>query len=143
IAAVKRSVSIPVFANGDVTTPEAARHVLDVTGADGLMIGRGAQGRPWIFREIAHYLATGEKLPEPTPAEVGAILCGHLEDLDAFSGEHMGLRIARNHLTWYAKDRPENAAFRAVANRTESAAEQLRLTREYFAALADGMAEAA
>ncbi|HET7664182.1 MAG TPA: tRNA dihydrouridine synthase DusB [Rhodanobacteraceae bacterium] len=143
IAAVKQSVSIPVFANGDVTTPEAARHVLDVTGADGLMIGRGAQGRPWIFREIAHYLATGEKLPEPTPAEVGDILCGHLQELYAFYGEHMGLRIARKHLTWYAKDRPENAAFRAVANRTESAAEQLRLTREYFDALADGLADAA
>ncbi|HET7300313.1 MAG TPA: tRNA dihydrouridine synthase DusB [Oleiagrimonas sp.] len=143
IAAVKQRVSIPVFANGDVATPEAARHVLDVTAADGLMIGRGAQGRPWIFREIAHYLATGEKLPEPTPAEVGDILCRHLQELYAFYGEHMGLRIARKHLTWYAKDRPENAAFRAVANRTESAAEQLRLTREYFDALADGLATAA
>src|SRR5699024_2225563 len=132
IAAVKQAATIPVFANGDVATPEAARHVLDATGADGLMIGRGAQGRPWVFREIAHYLATGEKLPEPTPAEVGAILCGHLEELYAFYGEYKGVRIARKHLGWYAKDRPENPAFRAVVNRAESATGQLRLTREYF-----------
>ncbi|HET7267688.1 MAG TPA: tRNA dihydrouridine synthase DusB [Oleiagrimonas sp.] len=137
IRAVKQSVSIPVFANGDVATPEQAEHVLAVTGADALMIGRGAQGRPWIFREIAHYLATGDKLPEPDPAEVGAILCGHLEHLHDFYGEHMGVRIARKHLTWYAKDRPENASFRAVACRAESASEQLRLTRDYFARLAD------
>lgn len=143
IQAVKAATRLPLFANGDVDSPEKARAVLDATGADGLMIGRGAQGRPWIFREIAHYLATGEKLPEPGPAEVGTILCGHLEHLYAFYGERMGVRIARKHLTWYAKDRPENAAFRAVANRTESTREQLRLTREYFAALADGLARAA
>jgi tRNA-dihydrouridine synthase B len=137
IAAVKATVRIPVLANGDVLTPQQARHVLAVTGADALMIGRGAQGRPWIFREIAHYLATGATLPEPTPDEVGAILCGHLEDLYAFYGEAQGVRIARKHLGWYAKDRPENATFRAVANRAESSAEQLRLTRNYFAALAD------
>jgi tRNA-dihydrouridine synthase B len=137
IAAVKAAVRIPVLANGDVLTPQQARRVLAVTGADALMIGRGAQGRPWIFREIAHYLATGETLPEPAPDEVAAILCGHLEDLYAFYGESQGVRIARKHLGWYAKDRPENAAFRAVANRAESAAEQLRLTRNYFATLAD------
>ena len=143
IAAVKAAIGIPVFANGDVLNPRQARHVLDVTGADALMIGRGAQGRPWIFREIAHYLATGELLPEPSPAEVGAILAGHLEDLYAFHGERQGVRIARKHLGWYARDRPENAAFRAVANRAESAAEQLRLTRNYFAALSDTGALAA
>ena len=136
IAAVKTSIRIPVLANGDVTTPQQARHVLDVTGADALMIGRGAQGRPWIFREVAHYLATGELLPEPGPDEVGAILRGHLEQLYAFYGEQAGVRIARKHLGWYAKDRPENAAFRDVVNRAESADEQLRLTRDYFAALA-------
>jgi tRNA-dihydrouridine synthase B len=135
IAAVKAAVRIPVLANGDITTPERARHVLDATGADAVMIGRGAQGRPWIFREIAHYLATGEKLPEPTPPQVAAILLGHLEHLYAFYGEHAGVRIARKHLGWYAKDRPENAAFRHVVNRAESAAEQLRLTAEYFEAL--------
>ena len=165
IAAVKASVRIPVFANGDVTTPERARHVLAATGADALMIGRGAQGRPWIFREITHYLATGEKLPEPAPAEVAAILLGHLEHLYAFYGEQAGVRIARKHLGWYLKSveqcgpdgrlvsaqgsasklelRPENAAFRQVANRAESAHEQLRLTRDYFDALAAGVALAA
>src|SRR5699024_9363945 len=139
IAAVKAATRLPLFANGDVDSPEKARHVLRVTGADGLMIGRGAQGRPWIFRETAHFLETGRKLPEPTPQEVGTILCGHLEDLYAFYGEHMGVRIARKHLGWYAKDRPENAAFRAVVNRAESASEQLRLTREYFTAPAQGL----
>jgi tRNA-dihydrouridine synthase B len=143
IAAVKASVHIPVFANGDVATPERARHVLDATGADALMIGRGAQGRPWIFREIAHYLATGEKLPEPAPGEVAAILLGHLEHLYAFYGEFAGVRIARKHLGWYARDRPENAAFRQVVNRAETADEQWRLTRDYFDALAAGVAMAA
>jgi tRNA-dihydrouridine synthase B len=143
IAAVKASVRIPVFANGDVTTPERAKHVLAATGADALMIGRGAQGRPWIFREIAHYLATGEQLPEPAPDEVAAILLGHLEHLYAFYGEVPGVRIARKHLGWYAKDRPENAAFRGVVNRAETAVEQLRLTRDYFAALSAGQRLAA
>jgi tRNA-dihydrouridine synthase B len=138
ITAVKAAVRIPVLANGDVSTPQQARHVLDVTGADALMIGRGAQGRPWIFREIAHYLATGELLPEPEPAEVATILLGHIEQLYAFYGEQAGVRIARKHLGWYAKDRPENAAFRQMVNRAESASEQLRLTRDYFAALAAG-----
>ncbi|MEO7071819.1 MAG: tRNA dihydrouridine synthase DusB [Rhodanobacter sp.] len=138
ITAVKASVRIPVFANGDVITPQRARQVLDITGADALMIGRGAQGRPWIFREIAHYLATGTTLPEPAPDEVCAILTGHLEHLYAFYGEQAGVRIARKHLGWYAKDRAENAAFRQVVNRAESANEQLRLTRDYFAALQAG-----
>ncbi|TCV95938.1 tRNA-U20-dihydrouridine synthase [Luteibacter rhizovicinus] len=143
IAAVKAAVRIPVMANGDVTTPEQARHVLAVTGADAVMVGRGAQGRPWIFREIAHYLATGETLPEPDADEVCAILCAHLEHLYAFYGELQGVRIARKHLGWYAKDRAENAAFRAVVNRADTADAQLRLTREYFAALAAGTALAA
>jgi tRNA-dihydrouridine synthase B len=132
IAAVKASVGIPVLANGDVTTPQQAKHVLAATGADAVMIGRGAQGRPWIFREVAHYLATGELLPEPGLDEVCAILVHHLEQLHAFYGELQGVRIARKHLGWYAKDRPENAAFRQVVNRAETAPDQLRLTREYF-----------
>jgi len=137
IAAVKAAVRIPVLANGDITTPQQAKHVLDVTRADAVMIGRGAQGRPWIFREIAHYLVTGEMLPEPSPAEVSTILLGHLEHLHAFYGEQGGVRIARKHLGWYAKDRPENVAFRDVVNRADTAHEQLRLTRTYFETLQD------
>ena len=140
IAAVKARVSIPVFANGDIDSPEKARFVLDYTQCDALMIGRAAQGRPWIFREIAHFLATGESLPEPDANEVRDILLEHLDDLYAFYGEAAGVRIARKHLGWYAKDRPENAAFRAVVNAAESAHEQQRLTRDYFDALAAGVA---
>jgi tRNA-dihydrouridine synthase B len=143
IAAIKQALRIPVLANGDVTTPEKARFVLDYTKADGLLVGRAAQGRPWIFREIAHYLATGEVLPEPRPAEVATILLGHLRALHQFYGEVAGVRIARKHLGWYAKDRPENAAFRAVVNRAETAAEQLRLTADYFGALEAGRLRAA
>jgi tRNA-dihydrouridine synthase B len=137
IAAIKRAVSIPVMANGDIDTPRKAREVLRLTGADALMIGRGAQGRPWIFREIAHFLATGDTLPVPSPLEVRDILLGHLDGLYDHYGEDNGLRIARKHLGWYAKDRPENAAFRDVANRATSARTQMRLVREYFERLAD------
>ena len=139
IAAVKAEVSIPVFANGDIDSPTKARQVLGYTRADALMIGRAAQGRPWIFREIAHFLATGESLPEPAVDEVRDILLGHLEDLYAFYGETAGVRIARKHFGWYAKDRHENAAFRAVVNSAESVHEQQRLTRDYFDALAAGV----
>lgn len=135
IAAIKRSVAIPVIANGDVISPEKAKHVLDATGADALMIGRAAQGRPWIFRDIAHYLATGERLAAPSPREVRDILVEHVRALHEFYGEQAGVRIARKHLGWYAKDRPENAAFRDVVNRAESAVEQLRLAADYFDAL--------
>jgi tRNA-dihydrouridine synthase B len=139
IAAVKASVGIPVIANGDIDTPQRARFVLDHTGADAVMIGRAAQGRPWIFREIVHYLGTGELLPEPTLIEVREILLGHILALHAFYGEVAGVRIARKHLGWYAKDRPENMAFRMVVNRAETGAEQLRLTRDYFDALVTGV----
>ena len=143
VAAIKAAVRIPVLANGDIHSPQRAREVLERTGCDAVMVGRAAQGRPWIFREIAHYLATGEILPEPTPAEVSEILLAHLRHLHAFYGELAGVRIARKHLGWYAKDRPENAAFRAVVNRAESADEQLRLTTEYFQALERGELAAA
>jgi tRNA-dihydrouridine synthase B len=143
IAAIKQAVHIPVLANGDVETPQKARHVLEYTKCDGLLIGRAAQGRPWIFREIAHFLATGAELAPPTQTEACSILVEHLENLYAFYGEQAGVRIARKHLGWYAKDRPENAAFRAVANRAESAVDQLRLTREYFGAAEAGLALAA
>jgi tRNA-dihydrouridine synthase B len=137
IAAIKAAVRIPVLANGDIDSPQRARYVLDYTGVDAVMVGRAAQGRPWIFREIAHYLETGEHLPAPTPSQVRDILIGHLQHLHDFYGELSGVRIARKHLGWYAKDRPENAAFRAVVNRAESAAEQIRLTRDYFDALSE------
>ncbi len=140
IAAIRAAVSLPLFANGDVDSPQKAREVLAATGADAIMIGRAAQGRPWIFREIAHFLATGEVLPPPAPQAVAAILLAHLEALYAFYGEEQGLRIARKHLGWYARDRPENATFRAVVNRAQTATEQHRLTKEYFAALAAGLA---
>ena len=136
IASIKHAVCIPVIANGDVTSPQKARDVLAATGADALMIGRAAQGRPWIFREIAHLLATGEALPPPAAALVRDTLLEHVQALHSFYGELAGVRIARKHLAWYAKDRPENAAFRAVVNRAETADEQLRLTRDYFDALA-------
>ncbi|MEO6966980.1 MAG: tRNA dihydrouridine synthase DusB [Rhodanobacteraceae bacterium] len=138
IAAVKTAVRIPVFANGDIDSPRKAREVLDYTKADALMIGRAAQGRPWIFREIAHYLSTGELLPQPDPREVRDILLGHLQDLYDFHGEAQGVRIARKHLVWYAKDHAENATFRSTVNRADTAHEQLRLTRGYFDALEAG-----
>ena len=143
IAAIKAAVRIPVAANGDIDTPQKARAVLARTGADALLIGRGAQGRPWIFREIAHFLATGTLLPEPSPSEVSRILLGHLEALYAFYGEQQGVRIARKHLGWYAKDQPENAAFRAVVNGVVTAEEQRRMTRVYFDGLAAPMSRAA
>jgi len=143
IAAIKQTVRIPVLANGDVDSPTTARRVLEYTKCDGLLIGRAAQGRPWIFREIAHYLATGHELARPSASEVRAILIEHLENLYAFYGEQAGVRIARKHLGWYAKDRSENAAFRAVVNRAESAAEQLRVTRDYFDASGESLALAA
>jgi tRNA-dihydrouridine synthase B len=139
IAAVKAALRIPVCANGDVDSPEKARAVLRHTGCDALLVGRAAQGRPWIFREIAHFLATGEHLPEASLLEVRDLLLSHLEHLHAFYGEESGVRIARKHLGWYAKDRPENAAFRAVVNRAQGAAAQLQLTREYFDALMAGV----
>ena len=139
IAAIKSALRIPVMANGDIDSPQKAAFVLRATGADALLIGRAAQGRPWIFRELSHYLATGELLPPPALPEVRDILLGHLQALHEFYGEHQGIRIARKHLGWYAKDRPENIAFRAVVNRAETASEQIRLTRDYFDALVAGV----
>ena len=139
VAQIKSLLRIPVIANGDIDSPGKARAVLDTTGCDAVMIGRAAQGRPWIFREVEYFLATGETLPSPPLTEVRDILLGHLDHLHAFYGELQGVRIARKHLGWYAKDRPENSAFRAVVNRAETAAAQSRLTRDYFDALIAGV----
>ncbi|MEO8669957.1 MAG: tRNA dihydrouridine synthase DusB [Tahibacter sp.] len=132
IAAIKRAVSIPVMANGDIDNPRKAQQVLAETGADGLLIGRAAQGRPWIFREIAHFLKTGNLLAAISPQEVCAVLLEHLDQLHAFYGEVQGVRIARKHLGWYAKDQPQNAAFRSIVNRADTSMTQRALTREYF-----------
>lgn len=104
VRAVKQAVAIPVVANGDIDSPEAAARVLRGTGADAVMIGRAAQGRPWIFREIAHYLATGERLPSPNAGEMEAIMLEHLDELHDFYGEARGYRVARKHIDWYLKD---------------------------------------
>ena len=138
IRAIKQAVSIPVIANGDITTPEKARFVLEYTGADAVMIGRAAQGRPWIFREIDHFLATGRHLPEPSVEEVRDILLGHLNNLYAFYGEHTGVRIARKHISWYSKGQPGGAVFRNRVNRVETVEEQLALIREFFDRLMTG-----
>ena len=132
IAEVKSKISIPVIANGDITTPESAKYVLEYTGADGIMIGRAAQGRPWIFREIQHYLRTGDKLPEPDITEIRDVLLGHIDNLYSFYGEYTGVRVARKHISWYSKGQRNGAAFRQAVNRVETATEQLQLTKDFF-----------
>jgi tRNA-dihydrouridine synthase B len=136
IAAVKSAVGIPVIANGDITTPEMAKRVLDYTGADAVMIGRAAQGRPWIFREIEHYLETGAHLPLPEVAEIHRVLVAHLHDLYAFYGEHTGVRIARKHISWYTKGLAGSAAFRHAMNQLQTCGEQLAAVDEFFGELA-------
>ncbi len=132
IAAIKARVKIPVIANGDITTPEKAAQVLRHTGADGVMVGRAAQGNPWIFREISHFLATGERLAPPPVSEVRDTLLQHLDNLYAFYGEHTGVRVARKHISWYSKGLVGGAAFRHSVNRAATVAEQLALTRAFF-----------
>jgi len=132
IAEVKQRISIPVIANGDINSPEKAKYVLEYTGADAVMIGRAAQGRPWIFREIDHYLQTGSKLPEPDVAEVRDILLGHLQNLYAFYGDFTGVRVARKHISWYSKGQVHGAAFRQAVNRVDSVAAQLDMTHAFF-----------
>ncbi|MEL6116237.1 MULTISPECIES: tRNA dihydrouridine synthase DusB [Photobacterium] len=132
IKAVKQAVSIPVIANGDIDSPEKARFVLDYTGADALMIGRPAQGRPWIFREIQHYLTTGEHLPAPSFEEVSSILLEHVQALHAFYGEYQGLRIARKHVSWYLKEQASAGDFRRTFNALEDAQEQIDALQGYF-----------
>lgn len=132
IAAIKQALSIPVLANGDIDSPEKAKAVLAATGADGLLIGRAAQGRPWIFREIDHYLRTGERLPAPGLIEVERILLEHLAALHAFYGELMGVRIARKHVGWYLATLPGAREFRAQFNRLDSTDAQCASVRAFF-----------
>ncbi len=137
IAEVKSRLKIPVVANGDIDSPQKAQAVLRATGADALMIGRAAQGRPWIFREIAHFLATGEPLAPPLVLEVRRALLAHLQDHYALYGEFTGVRSARKHIGWYLRALPGGAAFRARMNQVDSAAVQWQLVADYFEELAD------
>jgi tRNA-dihydrouridine synthase B len=135
IAEVKTEVAIPVIANGDIDTPERAREVLRHTRADGVMIGRAAQGRPWMFRAIEHFLASGEHLPPPEVAEIRRVLIEHVHELYRFYGEYTGVRMARKHISWYTKGLAGSAAFRHGMNQLETCAEQLAAVDAYFAAL--------
>jgi tRNA-dihydrouridine synthase B len=135
IREVKRSTRLPVVANGDIATPEEAKQVLEHTGADGIMIGRAAQGRPWIFREIEHYLSTGERLPPPLVSEIHAVLVAHLEELYAFYGRETGVKVARKHISWYTKGLAGSASFRHHMNQLETCEEQREEVNLFFGQL--------
>ncbi len=144
IAAIKAAVNLPVIANGDIRTPQQAKYVLEYTGADGVMIGRAAQGKPWIFRTIGHYLATGELLPEPGIEEIREIMLGHIANLYQFYGEHTGVLMARKHLSWYSKGQIGGGAFRQTINAAQTVNDQWTLTRDFFDSLAaSGVTECA
>ncbi|NCA27074.1 MAG: tRNA dihydrouridine synthase DusB [Methylophilaceae bacterium] len=132
IAEVKQAIKIPLIANGDITTPEKAKFVLEYTGADGVMIGRAAQGRPWIFREIEHYLATGEHMPAPEVEEIRSVMLEHLHDLYEFYGDLTGMRVARKHISWYTKGLKDSANFRHVMNQLQTIEEQLAAIHQFF-----------
>ncbi|MEL7185444.1 MAG: tRNA dihydrouridine synthase DusB [Pseudomonadota bacterium] len=132
ISAVKESVQIPVIANGDITTPEKSLEVMRLTNCDGVMIGRGAQGRPWIFRELEKLLCPDAEIPRLDKNELRDIMLGHLSELHRFYGDHTGVRVARKHLTWYCRNLANAEEFRHRVVRVESASEQIRLTEIYF-----------
>jgi tRNA-dihydrouridine synthase B len=132
IAAVKASVGVPVVANGDIDTPEKAKAVLAATGADAVMIGRAAQGRPWIFREIDHFLQTGDHLPPPLVSDVAALMEEHLLAHYAFYGDYLGVRTARKHIGWYVRSLPGGEPFRQAMNRLEDCDAQLAAVRRFF-----------
>lgn len=136
IARVKTNVKIPVIANGDIDTPEKARKVLEYTGADAVMIGRAAQGRPWIFREISYYLATNNYLPLPEVTEIHHVLISHLYDIYDFYGEYSGVRIARKHISWYTKGLVGSAAFRHAMNQLQTCDQQISAVNDFFINLA-------
>ena len=135
IAAVKQAVNIPLIANGDITTPEKAKYVLDYTGADAVMIGRAAQGRPWIFREIEHYLKTGTHLLPPTVEEIHTVMLEHINDLYGFYGELAGMRVARKHISWYTKGLAGSASFRHNMNTLQTIELQQAAINDFFAEL--------
>ena len=135
IAAVKSAISIPVVANGDINSPEKAKQVLDLTGADAIMIGRAAQGRPWIFREISHFLKTGEHLPAPMISEIQEIMNHHLLDHYAFYGEYAGVRSARKHIAWYCKGLKGSHPFRHHMNTIDDCQQQLAAVNQFFDSL--------
>jgi tRNA-dihydrouridine synthase B len=139
IRSVKAGITIPVIANGDIDSPQKASDVLDYTGADAVMIGRAAQGNPWIFREISHFLCTGEMPAPPTPGEVTNVLINHLENLYDFYGHYMGVRIARKHIGWYCKRHPDTDVFRQQINRVETTREQLERVTEFFSSSTGGL----
>jgi len=132
IAAIKSAVSIPVIANGDIDDPVKARKVLERTGADAVMIGRAAQGRPWLFHTIDHYLNSGEILSDPPINVIRDTMLRHLERLYSFYGDNTGVRIARKHISWYSKGQPASAEFRSQINKVETADEQLAMTKRFF-----------
>ena len=136
IAAVKTHIKIPLIANGDITTPEKAKHVLAYTGADAVMIGRAAQGRPWIFREIEYFLKTGAHLPPPRVQEIHQVLMQHLEDLFEFYGEETGVKVARKHIGWYTKGLVGSANFRHGLMQLQSSEEQIQTIDDFFGQLA-------
>lgn len=137
IAAVKAAIKIPVIANGDITTPEKAKHILAYTKADAIMIGRAAQGRPWIFREINHYLETGQYLQTPEVAEIQRVLVNHLYDLYDFYDEYSGVRVARKHISWYTKGLIGSAGFRQSMNQLQTSDQQVSETNNFFSKLAE------
>ncbi len=136
IAEVKAAVRIPVLANGDIQSGADAKRVLVATGADGVMIGRAAQGRPWLFRQIAHYLATGEALPEADRAERREVLLAHLEGLYSLYGREQGVRVARKHIGWSVRALPGGEALRSAVNRIDAAEAQRAAVNDYFERLA-------
>lgn len=143
IAAIKSEITIPVIANGDITTPQKAREVIEYTQADAVMIGRAAQGRPWLLGIIDHYLQHDELLVDPPTHEIRDIMLSHLENLYAFYGEYSGVRIARKHISWYSKGQRDGAAFRHAMNRVESADAQLTMARTFFDQLENKIGQAA
>ena len=132
IAEVKQATRIPIIANGDITTPEKAKFVLDYTRADAVMIGRAAQGRPWIFREIEYYLSTGAHMPAPEVNEIRSVMLAHLHDLYDFYGDLTGMRVARKHISWYTKGLKDSANFRHAMNQLQTIDSQLAAINDFF-----------